>query len=214
MNLNEYFLIALILLLDIIILYTYFTHSRIHKPHTKFGLLSLVLYLSSLGIYLPLDFLKIVSIPYFYLAITVLFIPCLLIGIIINLKKDIEIRERFTNSLYGCLGFLIFSVIAITLAVTVFDPVESRYGSNVALGCFLLFMAIWSLIRIFTSERFSWLKESAFSVLFILLSVLSFFDYFNNWSIGTVIGIGVAIYLIGRKIEKRYDNETYIYRKY
>jgi hypothetical protein len=212
--LHEYTIVGFLFFLDIIILYSYFSKTRKTKPYTKYGVSSLVFLFTTLWIYLTLNFLDILTIPYFYLILSIITVPWIILGIVINVKNDAEIRENLLSRLYRLFGILLFLGIVFLLAVTVIGPVEKNYGTSMAFGCFLLFIAIWYFIPVFSYQKFMWLKEASFSIFFILLSILSFIDFFNKIAIGIVVAISIIIYMFGRIIVNRYDNGIYINRKY
>jgi hypothetical protein len=158
-----YWIVGSIVLLDILFIYFTFFHKGTRETYSKHGIYALIFILTSLSIYLPLNFIFDESIPYFYEGLGAVTVPFLLYSSVVNFRNNPAVREIAINALYNIVAMLLFGIILFLLSITVFVPIEAKFGPHAIIGCIFLLVAGWYSVPLFTCPRFLRLKASTIS---------------------------------------------------
>ncbi|RZT21408.1 hypothetical protein EV282_0470 [Fictibacillus sp. BK138] len=203
-------LVGFIIFLDIFIALQYFLSIRFREPNNKHMIFAWLFLLTSLGIYLPFDFLDMIDIANFYMIISVMFGLWLVFGFVYAIRNGTyEQVQKFKLLFYSILGILISGAVILLIGFLIISPIENNFGLDKAMGTFFLMIGIIYGVMTFivNDEPYRLLKELSIPIFFLLFSVICFLDHFEKWVIICILGVSLLCNLIGRFLIHRHENK-------
>jgi hypothetical protein len=208
---TEMIVVGLIIFLDIYFAFQYFLSIRFREPNNKHMVFAWLFLLTSLGIYLPFDFLNMIDIANYYIIISVMFGFWLIFGIVYAIRNGTyEQIQKFKFMFYSILGIVISGAVIMLIGFLVISPIENNFGLDKAMGAFFLIIGIIYGVMTFIvrDKPYELLKELSIPIFFLLFSVVCFLDHFEKWVILCIFGVCLLFNLIGRFLIYRHENKT------